>query len=280
MNVSAPLQSVGRDAAPAAAARPARQREWRQWALALLTTSLLFGLWPQLDVLLSSAAYDPAAGRAGFVWGELGLVQVVYQAVPWLGRAMLLIGLLALSLGWRRRAVLRPGWRLRWQRRAVALLAVVVLGLGLVVNAGLKEFWGRPRPQVVGPFGGPLPFTPVWQPTKLCHSNCSFVSGHAATGFALIALGLTAAPARRRRWLGIGIATGGLIGLGRVLQGGHFASDIAFAGLVIWGICLGLRELVLRRRAARQRHPSIHAPGAPATANRPAVPALHTLGQG
>lgn len=281
--MTVPLTSTTRGASPDALGdgwswpgrRTARAREWRLWLALGFVASLLFMLWPQLDLLLSGAVYDP--GSARFTLTELPPVQLSYLVTPWIGRLMLLLGLLALGLGWRRRQRLPLGWLLRWQRRLVTLLGVLVLGLGLVVNAGLKEFWGRPRPTAVVAFGGTQPFMPIWPPSSLCRSNCSFVSGHAGTGFVLIGLGLTAAPARRRHWRVTGLSAGLLIGLGRVLEGGHFASDIVYAGLVIWGVCLVWREWLLRRRAQRMRrvqqpaalpHGSV---GAGAAALRPSV---------
>ena len=76
---------------------------------------------------------------------------------------------------------------------ASALLASQLLAHGV-----LKENWGRARPVQVSQFGGEASFTPPWQPTSECRRNCSFVSGHAGTGFALITLGALAAPRRRR----------------------------------------------------------------------------------
>lgn len=232
-----------------------RRQELRSWLITFGAVGLLFSLWPQLDLAFTGLFYAPQNGPgAQFPLGELEPVKRVYLVVPWIGRLFLLLGLLALGIGWQRRRHQRPapaGWRLRWQRRVVFLLAVVVFGLGLAVNLALKEGWGRPRPHTVAEFGGPNTYMPVWQPSTQCRSNCSFVSGHAATGFVLIGLGLGAAPARRRFWRRTGLLAGLLIGMGRVVQGDHFASDILFAGIVIWGVCLAVREVWLRRRALR-----------------------------
>lgn len=234
----------------------ARLMELRWWLLCSAATLLLFSLWPALDLQLTAQLHDPAAAATlgtPFPWGRLEPARWSYVAVPWLGRAMLLAGLLALGLGvWRRRSRRWCSWQLRWQRRMVALLLVVLVGLGLAVNFALKEGWGRARPHQVTQFGGERSFTPIWQPSRQCDTNCSFVSGHAATGFVLIGVGMLAAPATRRRWLAIGWSCGLLIGAGRVLQGDHFASDVLCAGLVIWGVSLLMRELWLRRRALRR----------------------------
>jgi len=127
------------------------------------------------------------------------------------------------------------------------------LGTGVVVNAILKENWGRPRPVDIQTFGGAGTFEPALHPSNQCNSNCSFVSGHAATGFTLLALGLLGAPATRRRWLLWGLAAGLSTGALRIAQGGHFLSDVLFSGLVIWLCGAALRTGYLYLRARRQR---------------------------
>jgi membrane-associated PAP2 superfamily phosphatase len=133
------------------------------------------------------------------------------------------------------------------------LSLVMVLGTGVVVNAILKDNWGRPRPVDTQTFGGAGTFEPALLPSNQCDSNCSFVSGHAATGFTLLALGLLGAPATRRRWLLWGLAAGLTTGALRIAQGGHFLSDVLFSGLVIWLCGATLRAGYLYLRARRHR---------------------------
>jgi lipid A 4'-phosphatase len=221
-----------------------KRRHWRdalRWLAATLAALALFRLWPGLDLGVSAAAFD-ADGPRRFPFGEAAPVQWLYLAVPWLGRCALLA---ALVLAW------RSGTPPRWRRRAQALLLALVLGLWGVVNIGLKDHWGRPRPTEVSAFGGPHPFQPAGRISAYCDTNCAFVSGHAATGFTLMAVGLLGAPATRRRWGWIGLVAGVLIGTGRVLQGGHFLSDIVFAGLAMQGVCLLVRAGWARWRRAR-----------------------------
>lgn len=229
-------------------ARPwrAREREWGSIALAWALACMAFSLWPGIDVAVSRSFLD-AEGQ--FVGDEVPLVSAVYQAVPWLTRGMAVAALLALLL-----SRLQPGWvgPLARRRAGVTLLALV-LGVGLTVNGVLKQGWGRARPVEVSLGGGSGHFEPALRPSEQCRSNCSFVSGHAASGYALAAWGLLGSPARRRRWLFIGAAAGLLIGLGRIAQGGHFASDVVFSGLVIWVCNAALREAWLHVRRRRRR---------------------------
>lgn len=219
------------------------------WLVTTVLALLLFRLWPELDLAVTAAVHEPGGLRV-FPWGDASVVQAVYQAVPWLGRLAFVVCFVVCL---RPRPRVPAGQRLRWRRRALALLLVLLLGLLGAVNGGLKEHVGRPRPYTVQPFGGPNPYLRVGEDGPWCRHNCSFVSGHAATGFTLMACGLLGGVAVRRRWAWIGAGAGALIGLGRVLQGGHFASDIVFAGLVMGGVCLAVRAAWVRRRWWRLR---------------------------
>jgi membrane-associated PAP2 superfamily phosphatase len=220
------------------------------WLLTLALLAALFAGWPELDLQVSTwAAHADGGGR--FAWGDAWPVQAAYQLVPWLTRLALLLGLLLWFWPrWRRRG--EPGW-VRWRLRARPLLWLLVVGVWLVVNAGFKEHWGRPRPVQVQAFGGEHPFRSVAQPSELCRSNCAFVSGHAAAGYALMGVGLLAPRRRRLAWARAGLVAGLLLGLGRVLQGGHFASDVLFAGLIVWGVAQVVRHGLLRARLRRWR---------------------------
>ena len=244
---------VGSPTPVAPAARPwrCRQREWAALALTWVVLSLAFTLWPTLDLTVSAWFYRPpgSPGWHGFAADQFAVVAVIHGAVPWFGRTATLLGLL-LAVFWR----LRPGpVNLRWWRRGLMLSLLMVLGTGVVVNAILKENWGRPRPVDVQTFGGAGTFEPALHPSNQCNSNCSFVSGHAATGFTLLALGLLGAPATRRRWLLWGLAAGLSTGALRIAQGGHFLSDVLFSGLVIWLCGAMLRAGCLQLRAWRRR---------------------------
>ena len=193
---------------------------------------LLFGLWPALDIGFSALFFS--AGH-GFVVSKPLLA--VNDAVPWVGRILLILALTVLLLGRLRRGSLSR----RWTRSAGLLALSLVLGLGLLVHEVLKNQWGRARPLTVEAFGGSATFTSPLRPAKQCKRNCSFVSGHAATGFALMSVGLLGPTRRRRRWLLAGIALGLLIGLLRIALGGHFLSDILFCLAIMWSANLLIR---------------------------------------
>lgn len=230
-------------------------RRQEQLALALLTALavVVFEVWPRLDLAVSARFFD---GNA-FVGHQWAWANVIYRGVPEWGKWGVLsaLGLAVLPLlgAWGRR------WVKPWlHRRAIASLLVVLLGVGLMVHTALKDSWGRPRPVHVQDFGGPKVYQAPLQHSTQCDRNCSFVSGHAAAGFALIGVGLFGSRRTRWRWWTIGLVAGSAIGLSRIVQGGHFLGDIVFCMLVLWLVCVVLRELwlrvaVLRRRARNSR---------------------------
>jgi membrane-associated PAP2 superfamily phosphatase len=227
-----------------------RTREWFAIATLAVLVGGVFRLWPELDIA-ASRAFQRADGS--FAGNDSAIVMALYWSVPWAGRVLGLGGLAIGLFGlWQRARV-----NVRWRNRALSLALVFLVGVSAAVNYGLKEHWGRPRPAATTVFGGTAVFQPVLQPSNQCQRNCSFVSGHAATGYALLAIGLMAAPAVRRRWLHAGGAAGLLLGLARVSQGAHFLSDILFAGIVVWACAAAVRHgwllLRLRRMKAATR---------------------------
>ncbi|MEQ1839596.1 MAG: phosphatase PAP2 family protein [Verrucomicrobiales bacterium] len=135
------------------------------------------------------------------------------------------------------RKELRP-----WRRIFAFTYLTMVVGSGVIVNAGLKDNWGRPRPKEVVNFGGEYHFEPVLSIDSSSPGN-SFPSGHAAMGFYFLGGFFLFRRHRRglaRGFLIGGIAFGTLMGTARLLQGGHFLSDILWAGLIWYYTAMGL----------------------------------------
>lgn len=229
-----------------------RHQEMLALAVAVALATVVFELWPRLDIAVSSRFFD---GQS-FAGGTWAWANWVYHEVPRVGGALVLLAavlaLLPLS-AWGRRRV-KP-WL---QRRAIASLLMVAFGVGLLVHNGLKDSWGRPRPQDVQVFGGSKIYQAPLQHSTQCDRNCSFVSGHAAAGFALMAVGLFGSRRTRWRWWAIATVAGSVIGLARVVQGRHFFGDIVFCLLALWLVSVLLRAVWLRvsllRRRRRLRH--------------------------
>ncbi len=207
----------------------------------VIAASALFLLAPGIDLWASGLFFRPGEG---FFLANLGLVRALYRAVPWIV-AVEAVGVpLLVFLGWwRGREIAGIGLK-----QGVFLLLALALGPGLAVNTLFKDHWGRARPSQVLEFGGSQSFTAAPLPATSCDRNCSFVSGHAAVGFGLIAFGFLGTDRRRRRLIGSGaVAAGAAIGLARIAQGAHFLSDVVFAGLVVGGIAWLLAWVLLER---------------------------------
>jgi len=209
------------------AATPVWALHDRLTALALLACIAWFVAKPDTDLRVAQWFYTPGLG---FTWAQHPVVLWMYEWTPWIGRALVLV-LAGVAL----RGRLRPAAvRLSTRHMATVALCAALLGPGLIIEAGLKPYWQRPRPVQIQTFGGDQIYRAPFRYCAPCSSHHSFVSSHAANGYFLLALGLTAPPAGRRRWFTAGLIAGSVIGLGRMAQGGHFLSDVLFAFFVVW----------------------------------------------
>src|SRR5256886_310950 len=168
---------------------------------------------------LESADHGAAAGINGLIAGDATLVAVV-KAVTWLGSDGVLwavVGTAAIVLALRRQ------WRL-----AVYLL---VTGAGaLILDPVLKSLVGRLRPVVAHP---------------IAHgTGNSFPSGHSLGSIVCYgAVLLVFLPAARGRWrttfITATVVLVALIGISRILLGGHYLSDVVGA----WAVGIAWRGL-------------------------------------
>lgn len=129
-----------------------------------------------------------------------------------------------------------------WRRPALFLVLVVAIGPGLLVNALFKDNFGRPRPREVVELGGQERFLPVWVPGSDRQAK-SFPCGHCSMGFYLATPWL--ALKRRRRWaarafLAAGVGFGAVLGVARMMAGGHFLSDVVWSGGMVWLTAIAL----------------------------------------
>ena len=102
--------------------------------------------------------------------------------------------------------------------------------LVLLVNGLFKGLWGRARPNEVVNFGGDDIFTPWFKISQSCDSNCSFVSGDASVGFAIIVFYFIT---KKNIFIYLSAASGLSLGFIRIIAGGHFLSDIIFAQIIV-----------------------------------------------
>jgi len=199
--------------------------------------------FPQIDLAVAGAFYDPAGG---FILKNQPLVRLVYDIVPWISRVVLAALLVFLLLA--RSTHRRHPFFLAHRKAMTYLLLVALVGPLLLVNGVFKEYWGRARPSQIEQFGGERQFTRAAVPADQCRKNCSFVSGHASTGFFFLAPAFVYTR-RRRMWLVTGSTAGLLVGFVRIVQGGHFLSDVIFSGIVVYLTAVALHALMYRQRA-------------------------------
>jgi membrane-associated PAP2 superfamily phosphatase len=193
---------------------------------------LLFGVYPELDLEISRVFFDPH--RENLWLGITRPIWLMRTGATWLVALIAAPAFVALGVKvlWPRRPALLPG-------RAVMLMIVsLALAPGLLANGILKERWGRPRPIDVTAFHGTDPFLPWWDPRGPCPKNCSFIAGEPSGAFWTLAAAVVAPPPWRLLASGAALAFGAADGLIRMAAGGHFFTDLAFAGaftfLIIW----------------------------------------------
>jgi membrane-associated phospholipid phosphatase len=200
--------------------------------LATALTVIVFTLYPELDLAISAVFFDPARGifpaqndrfLAGFRFVTSWAIAIGI-AIP----AIALIGKMLFPS----RPALLPG------RAMLLILMSIAIGPGLIVNAGLKENWNRPRPGLVQEFGGAMSFKPWWDASGDCRRNCSFVSGESAAAFAMLAPAALVSAPWQMTAIGAVALFGAMMGFLRVAFGGHFFTDVLFAGalsaLLVW----------------------------------------------
>jgi len=176
-----------------------------------------------VDIALQEAFYSQDKGwymRDSNPWKFL----YDYGNIPGLFLAAASLIVLALSFAYRK--------ALRYRKIALFLAVLLALGPGLITYSIFKDHWGRPRPGQLEIFGGEDTFLPVWVKGNPGQGK-SFPSGHASIGFYLFAPFFFLRRSAKR-WavffLALGIGYGMVMGIGRMVQGGHFASDVVWAG--------------------------------------------------
>jgi lipid A 4'-phosphatase len=130
----------------------------------------------------------------------------------------------------------------RWQGPGLYLALLLMIGPGILVNWVFKPCWSRPRPHAVTAFGGPRNFVPVLHLGD-GEEDSSFPSGHAATGFYLMAPAMVCCRRRPRlaaAFLLLGLTYGTLIGAARIVAGAHFPSDVLWSAGIVYFTALAL----------------------------------------
>lgn len=197
---------------------------WGAW-MAFLVGGVVFLLAPELDLVVAGWFFS---SHNSFV-GNTPVVATVREffKLMYIGACVLaILGVVFTYVGQRSWLGLAG---VRW----FLLLSCLIVGPGVVSNLALKDQWGRARPREVVQFGGEKSFSGPLVPSRQCARNCSFVSGEASSIFMIF---FAAALLFRRRAYPLvitGVTAGSLAGLIRISQGGHFLSDVVFAGIAM-----------------------------------------------
>lgn len=202
-----------------------------------VVAAFVFVGFPQIDFAVTDLFYR---GNRAFISNFPGTGQDLRAAIRLFFLAAVATAIVGLVLAaFFQRRLFEMGLR-QW----LFLVSCLALGPGLVANVILKNNWGRARPFHVREYGGDQIFTPALFRSDQCADNCSFVSGEAASIFMLFFALALLLPRRRGPLIAAGITVGTLAGFVRIAQGGHFLSDVVFAGVLMALIAQALYWLV------------------------------------
>lgn len=210
------------------------------FVLAAAAVVVLFRLFPEIDLWFQRFFWNETDG---FFLKESAFAAFFYTGIRWATPVVAVVLVAIVLHGF----VGSSPRTKRWLKPALVTLACIAIGAGLIVNLGLKDQFGRARPSQIIEFGGVMRFTPPFAMAEQCVRNCSFVAGHPSIVFAFFGLALFAT---RRRALALAAVTfvGALSGLGRIMQGGHFLSDVVFSGVVVFITAWVLYRLIVPLR--------------------------------
>jgi lipid A 4'-phosphatase len=198
--------------------------------------------WPDVDLLASGLFYHDGQG---FFWANnaclVALHDLAYVGARVLGAAFV-VGLVTALV--RRKSISGIDAK-AW----LFLLLALLIGPGLVANAGFKDHWGRARPREVVEFGGKETFSPALAPQfQKARSNGSFVSGDGAFGFFLPAFAYISPRRSSRRVFWASMAAGVIFGFVRLVMGAHFFSDVVYAAFFMLATVAGVHAIMYGRQ--------------------------------
>ena len=224
--------------------------------VAILT---LYFVTTDLDIRITGLFYNPAGTDTPtrFPVGELEPWHWFYENDRNLVYVMLAISLFFMVFG-----LVKKRYRPFLVYGSFIIVAYLI-GPGLIVNALLKGTdigelyigWGRFRPKETVLFGGTEQYFSLWEPAFLYGgTGKSFPSGHPTSGLIFITLffifnnekfisRIFGEPNERKTLiirlvkysgLGLSIFLGVMLGIARVVQGAHFASDVLYSFVFTW----------------------------------------------
>ncbi len=231
------------------------RRYWLpELAVLVLLAVVTIGIFAatDLDLVAQGRFYQPAFPDPWPIAARMPWL-LLYRSVSWVTASLAVLGVSLFVAG-----MVRKGSKHLRLYGAFVLLCVA-LGPGLVINASLKNHWGRPRPRQIVEFGGRLAYVPPHVPSPTY--GRSFPCGHSSIGY-LYALGWWIWRRRRPRLaalsLAVGLLTGTLLGIARMAAGAHFLSDVIWSALLVYAVAHVVYYYLLRIPAREDSQGSLY----------------------
>ena len=199
-----------------------------QLLLLLLFVIILLSVGNNLDLYISSLAYK---GDSQFYLQSYDLVVLLFRKIilPLLILYLIFLTFLSLFLPIK---LIYLNYKIKI-REFFFIFISLFFNLILVVNLLLKDMWGRARPNDIINFGGEDNFTAWFEFSDACSKNCSFVSGDSSVGFSIIIFYFLS---KKIIFFWLSLFFGFSLGLVRILEGGHFISDIIISNFIIFSL--------------------------------------------
>ncbi len=214
---------------------PEKNSEIYNYILFLVISCVFITSGPSIDLYISGLFYY---GASQFALQSFDLTSILFRDIL---LPLILIYILIIPIIGRFAKIDKIFFNYKFSIKEIFLLwGSQIVGVLILVNLILKNLWGRARPNDVLQLGGNETFSPWYEITDACGSNCSFVSGDASVGFSIIILYLIT---KKIIFLYASVVAGFVFGLIRIMAGGHFLSDIFFAGIFIVILNIILFEL-------------------------------------
>jgi lipid A 4'-phosphatase len=210
-----------------------KRQAWKDFSILFLILGILTLVFrfTNLDIILEHYFYT---SEKGWILQYRPIWDFIYRYGIFPGYFLAFCGLIMISMTyWNSKFI-------RFRKASFVLVFTIITGPGILVNLVLKDHTGRPRPREITEFGGTEHYLCVCEMGKT-NEGKSFPCGHCSMGFYLAIPWLFY---RNRKkvlaysFLAIGIAYGTLIGIARMMAGGHFASDVVWAGGLTWFVAL------------------------------------------
>lgn len=203
-----------------------------------------------VDLKMASLFYQPGAG---FPIGRQQPWKFLYDFGVYPAYSMGVLALLIAVAGYFRPSLISI------RRQALFIAVLLIIGPGILVNSIFKDHWGRPRPMQVDIFGGNLSFYQPWQPGPASR-NASFPAGHPSAAFYMSAPYFVMREKKQRSkallWLWGGILFGVIMGIARVIQGGHFVTDVIWSAGFVYLTAMVL-AMVMFPRSSESKEPKL-----------------------